>query len=366
MADRFLIGAGGTWDTAASDIWAAGSGGAADGGGIGAADAAILDANSGNLDVISNVVCGSFNTTGYGGTVDNTGTISVAGDLLIIDGTLTQNGAWSQIASGNIANDTVANRFGHIKLAMGVGVTSTLTDNVRANQVTIGPGTTTGAKIIYAYAEANGFWIQPTSAGALTVTSVYYVLDAGNYTVGRIDFSGVTNALLIRGETADRTLTPTADWVGGSVDLKIWNNTDTEAVKVPMGAYSLTCRDVLLGLTVGDKGGGQIDFGTGHHSFRNMNIQAGGDAAEDLVDFSSCNILLSGTIDCTGIDTLQNTGGVVVGGEVKDTDLTGQTALVHLYPSTAGTGNTNVTESSPPIGGAIPGRQPNPRRVRGR
>ncbi len=69
MANRYLISTGGLWANAASDIWAASSGGAADGGGIAGGDTAILDSSSGNLTIDANAVCGGFNGTGYNETV---------------------------------------------------------------------------------------------------------------------------------------------------------------------------------------------------------------------------------------------------------------------------------------------------------
>lgn len=355
---------------ATSDIWAAATGGAADGGGIDADDNAILDGNSVNLTIpaIAEVECGTFDTTGYGGTIsdDTNSVITVNGDILIVDGTLTSHVAakWVQAATGNIVNATAANVFGILEIG-GAGITTTLTGAVYTKRAILGAGTVTGAAhTLYLLPPGNDKWNQD-SDGSLAVGSLVIYLP-GNYEIGAIDFSGLANDLTIYGYTVDRIATVTGDWYGAGKDIKIYNSTDTKYTKLSMGANSLTCRDVLLGATAGSDGGGQIYFGTGHHKFRNMNIQAGGDAAEDLADFESCNIQLSGTIDCTGIDTLQNTGGVVIGGTIDETDLTGQTALLHLYPAAAGTNITEVTEISPPIGGAIPGRHPNPRRVRGR
>lgn len=354
MADRFLIGAGGTWDTAASDIWAAGSGGAADGGGIGAAEDAILDANSGNLDVTAYVVCGSFNTTGYTGTVDagagggGAGGISVAGDLLIVDGTLTQNGVWSQTASGNIRNATAGNAFGHIKLAMGVGVTSTLTGAIQALEVTLGPGTTTGAaQSLLFRPTGDDKWHQtPGASGAFTINNVTWA-GAGSGTMGPFDFSGLNGVVTLYPGTTDNTITAIGNWVGGSVDLKIYNVTDTKYTKLAMGAYGLTCGDVLLGGAAISKGGGQFAAGTGQHKVRNINVQAVGDAAEDLLDFGNATLYVTGTIEGAGIDTFQNTGGVVIGGTVDNVDLTGQGELLHINP-VAGAGNTNVRQVNLP------------------
>ena len=39
-----------------------------------------------------------------------------------------------------------------------------------------------------------------------------------------------------------------------------------------------------------------------------------------------------------------NTLGSVVGGDIDNLDLTAQTPLLHIYPNSAGGGNTNVTE----------------------
>ncbi|MBE3087622.1 MAG: hypothetical protein IMZ71_00660 [Chloroflexi bacterium] len=57
----------------------------------------------------------------------------------------------------------------------------------------------------------------------------------------------------------------------------------------------------------------------------------------------------SGILDgASGAST--NTSAVVIGGTVNNVDLTGQTALLHLYPAAASAGgNVNVTELSPLI-----------------
>ena len=127
MANRYLIGAGGTWQDATSDIWAAGSGGAADGGGIGAADVALLDGNSGNLAFgTAHLECGGFDTTGYSGTATAAQaiTVTVNGDLLIVDGTLVGVAAWHLAASGDLVNATAGNVFYDLWPGVGAGVPS--------------------------------------------------------------------------------------------------------------------------------------------------------------------------------------------------------------------------------------------------
>ncbi len=84
---------------------------------------------------------------------------------------------------------------------------------------------------------------------------------------------------------------------------------------------------------------GTLSLGVFTQKFNDMTV--GGTLA-----MSRATLYPSGTIDGTG-GTFTNTSAVVIGGTVNNCDLTGQTALLHLWPAAAGTGNTNVSELSP-------------------
>jgi len=98
MADRFLIPAGGVWADANSDIWAASSGGAADEGGLVAdTDVAVLDSESGDLEIAlgATVACVGMRMTGYTGqVVFNNSLLDINGRVVDFggEGTIIQDG----------------------------------------------------------------------------------------------------------------------------------------------------------------------------------------------------------------------------------------------------------------------------------
>ncbi len=87
------------------------------------------------------------------------------------------------------------------------------------------------------------------------------------------------------------------------------------AGKYDVGAYGLVVPNTISGT------GGTFDFGAGY-----LELAGGG-------------------LDGDGI-TMDNASATAVGGDIESVDLTGKTALLHLWGTTSG-GNTNVTETSP-------------------
>lgn len=277
--------------------------------------------------------------------------VTAHGHLIITAGTLAGTGSkWTQAASGNVVNATSGNKFTHLELASTAGVTSTLTGDIYAIEATLGPGTTTGAHTLYFYPTGNDQWHQHADA-TFSISRLMMALYIGNCEVGAIDVSGCSSGGGVYGGGDNRTITAIGNWNSApNKDITIWNTADAKYGKLAMGAYKLTARDVILGANAINKGGGQISFDSGRHTFRNLNIQAGGNAAEDLVNFGTALITLTGTIDGTGIDTQQNTSAAVIGGTTDDLDLTGQTPLLHFYRAAAGTNIVLVTELDPLIG----------------
>ncbi len=293
------------------------------------------------------LICDGFTLTD--GKFDANGKdVTAYGNLIITAGTLAAIGStWTQAATGNVINGTSGTRFGHIKLGMGAGVVSTMTGHVYAEEWTFGPGDVKGGAVTAFFTPSgNDQWHQSAASGEFSVKRFVMTLNC-DYEVGYIDMSHADFALkglVMMGQDAHRSPKLIGDWNLGTNPLNIFNLTDTKYARLNMDTHNLTCGAITVGGDVGNQGGGQLVCGTGRLKIASIAQMAGGDAAEDLVDFASSTILLSGTIDCTGIDTLQNTRAVVAGGEVRDTDLTGQTPLLHIYPSTAGTNNVNVTE----------------------
>ncbi len=297
--------------------------------------------------------------------------MDVKGDILYSAGTWINSGAVGQVTGGagtyNIALNDSTNLIEHVVLGgpvAGTGVTSNMTNNVRADEITIGPGiagsavTQTGARQLMFYASGNDKWHQTAASGTVACDYIYIYLYA-SVTIGYLDASSTTHAtygLRVAGmASANDTLTMTDAWDVGSKELAVWHGTAGRFITLDCNSKRLACGLITPGAAGADKSG-KIIFG----SFVHMASLADADALNlaNAVDFMSAYIELSGTFDGDNI-TCKNSGGGpspsrIIGGTVNNVDLTGETAITHFWP-VAAAGNTNVTPLSPSLKQLFPG-----------
>lgn len=144
MANRYWVGGSATWDATAGTKWATASGGAGGAAVPTASDDVFFDANSGSVTVtVSGTRVGlSLNCTGFTGTLDGSGSLTISGNVTFVAGmTLNITGALLQNANGTL---TSGGKVWAGSITMGNGVTHTLADNwVVTGDLTRAAGTTT-------------------------------------------------------------------------------------------------------------------------------------------------------------------------------------------------------------------------------
>ena len=377
MANRYLIAAGGDWLDGTSNIWAAASGGAADGGGIAIGDTAILDANSGALALKKGSVCAAFDTTGYtstatwadvplyypqlgavthaagtlamgtcdpdwtsssmtGGILAGSGAMNIAGNISVTGGTMSHTGKWTQTASANVANNSFGRRFTHLSLG-GAGVTSTLTDNVYAQEFTHGAGAVTGARIISIYAAANDFWHAGT--GTIDISQIIVDIVSTARTMGAMLVTSLSSGLTLTGTTG-RKLTQTGPINIGTSKLNIYPS-NAGTAELDLAGSALTVGQIQIGTAAASNFSGILSLGEGI-----IRIGAGGlargNAANlaNALNFDSAYVENAAAIDCTGM-AVTNVACHIMGGTVSNVN-NGSAEPIHCHGTIDGGGNTGV------------------------
>lgn len=275
--------------------------------------------------------------------------VNVDGDLLIVGvaGFVGHTGAWVH-RGGDLQNDTgYAQRFG--PLTIGQGGKSTTIGAVRASKLTIGAGVDGVA------ADGGHVWtIHPSDElpvvsqpGRGTVDGELVLAPLADVNIGALDLDGCfSNGVTVSPTQTNKTVTVTGDWnLGTAGTLRLWKYTNDQWVGLRANGYRITCASLRPGYS-GQSDFGKIWLGSGSHSIGTIEREPGNLSTAHELHFDTGTIALGTLIDGDGM-TCTNTSAVVVGGTVDNCDLSGQTALLHLWPATAGTGNTNVLELAP-------------------
>ncbi len=284
--------------------------------------------------------------------------MDVAGDIIRTGGTWMNSGDVQQVAGGtgtyNVSLGDVDTPIEHLLLGS-TGVKSTLTGNTYAKSVTIGAGTGSVAvdgafSLRLRVPGASDTFNQTAASGAVECNTIGAELTSANISIIYLNASETISGIVIYSRSGTRTVTMTGEWDAGSKGLHIMGSAGVAVAKLDCAGQALTCGAITLGASGATDRSGQIDFGEGIIDMASLAV--GGDAnADTAIAFASAYIKLSGTFNGnqggTNPPTNTNTKGVVVGGVVTELDLTGETALLHLWPSSGGANLTNVTELSP-------------------
>ena len=284
-----------------------------------------------------------------GGLYDDTGeTVTVAGDITS-RGQMDGSGKFVMAASGDL-NVNVTGIMTELEVQEGVVATCTTAPTNTYLAKLSGTGQIKGSapgKVLRMWVTTSPWWSFTGEFGENLNLGVF--VDAGSVGPGADISIGANNPnARFFSYGLDYSITMDGNLNLGTGDLAIEHfNTAGKTTTVDMAAYNLICADIKLGSNSVDAYHGAIDFGTGTHQIASLAVQGTNKAC--AVDFGSAYITLTGTLAGASIAET-NTGGVVVGGTVNDVDVSGSSPLLHLYPATAGTGNTDVTEISPPTG----------------
>lgn len=276
----------------------------------------------------------SFTLTG-GTYVDEGFDHNIAGSIMMdaAEG-FVSTGTWTMTADGNIINTTFNRQFNELSIAE--GVTATLTNTTYVKKFT-GAGRAILQQIFAYLPPAAPF----DSTGAHTADMAVRI-------DGSRDLGGIsTTGGLVLFANDDYIFTATSTVGAGAVSLS--SASDNKVSTLDMADHNLTCGAITLGSA--PLRTGSIDFGSGAHSIGGIIANDSNNDDENLCNFATSNIALSGTIDGENVqvssDTIAftNTSGVVVGGTITDVDLSGEAAL-HAFTSVNGGGNTNVLFSA--------------------
>ena len=300
-------------------------------------------------------------TSGFdldGGTMTFTGDNTITGDISVGGGTFDTNGN-ELFCNGNVAyvsgsttelNLTLTNTgtlawavlgAGPIThLTTSAGITTTLTNTVYCNAYT-GGGNITGAELLVNPA-ANNWW--GVQVGTVTMSSFFSILNCdfspGNDITLAVVMCKIAT-LATHSFAFDANLT-------NAGPLRIDGTGVNDIMTVDMAGNGLSCTAVTLG-HASNNASGVLLLGTGVHTISSLGAGNGTNAA-NVLNFGSSKVNLSGTIEGATIAEV-NTAGTVIGGTINDVDVSGSNPLLHLFPAGAGSGNTDVTELTPPLGG---------------
>lgn len=265
-----------------------------------------------------------------------------SGDLTVNGDFTTSSGTWShtgKVVMAATADLDHAVNTPLVELEVPAGVTVTCLDPTTYLRKFSGAGTVEdngGGETFYFQPNANGFW---NFTGTANVGLLIYIGAGTTRTTGR----GIT--------LGDKGIRVISGGITASGPISIGTGTlDLDAdghIVLNMVTFSLTAGDWIMGKNAG-AGNVTVNLGTGLHNIS-------GDIAKDTdctgtltmaLDTSTLNLVVEKSLDGTDF-TFSNTSAAVIGGTVDNCDLTGETELLHLWPATAGTGNTNVLEVAP-------------------
>lgn len=271
--------------------------------------------------------------------VPNGKTLVMGGDYIFNLGTHTGNSLVLQMAvSANLKINGYGPRAA--ELIISSGQTATLTGETRTMKLS-GAGNITGAQTLYVGdTSANNWWAY---TGTINCTKV--ILIRCTHTPGGDIIIGTNTAVNL---TTNTTQTQDSDLtVTGNLEISKTEALAGNPATLDMQGNNLSCSGTIyLGPSAGsvDDKSGTLKMGEGQHIINN--IVGVLNCTSSVLDFESSTTILSGTINGTLIDGDHlNTAGIVVGGIIQNIDLTGETALVHIFPdpSDDGSTNTNVT-----------------------
>ena len=303
-----------------------------------------LTTSSGTFAQGTRVVYADSFTLG-GATWTGSGAMNVAGALSYTSGTNSSTGITYQTASGNVIWNSYANRLADLRLAPSGGI-STLTGTVYSVKGGTQGGTIVlGTQVWYMYPTASGFWSAVDGTVVTATTGWMNVMGpvGVNITLGTVAAGYWTFNV-----SPGQTITAAGNWT--MTRLVAATRGVASGGKTDMASYNLVCPTVKVGYDQAANQQGVMDFGTGQHRITNISRGVSPDTG-NVIDFGSSVIYLAGTLAGTGITgPILNAGGTVIGGTVNNLDMTGAaTPLWHYWPAAAGTGNTLVTELSPPL-----------------
>ena len=237
---------------------------------------------------------------------DGTFDIDVEGDFIRTACILTKTGIWSQTGSGDVEG-TIP---GHVRLAWGAGVVSTVTSTAQYKEFSAGAGTVILRGTLRVAAEAGSdFW--HSSADTTFTSPSWAVCQWAGITGGRTQGEFTINgAHLYIQVDPDGTLTATGKWV---VSENVVIRANAVGVgTVTLGADGLECTNLTLGRTTDTNYSGILNAGSGILKVAG-NI-AGGHAtnAANALHMDSCYLELSGDLDAALLAAMSNTAAHVV------------------------------------------------------
>ena len=274
----------------------------------------------------------------HNGITDFTGSgaMGVIGNITYAAGTNSHTGTWTQTASGNVSWATTTNPIADLVLG-GAGVTSTLTNHVHCKKFTHGAGTVALVnKVLYVRDEAgNDFWTGGT--GSFTRTT------------GGVKWVGVTNGRTQQGFTlrgtplyiwpdAGATITATGDWILDTDQYFYILANTAGAATVDMAGHGLRCGDLILGVGSASNFSGVLKAGEGTLEIASVTNGNAANLANEL-HFETCNFILSGTMDGTGI-VVTSQGAKIHGGTIQNVSSTGP--IQGPYSTDGGGNNADV------------------------
>jgi len=390
MADRFLIGAGGTWANASSNIWAANSGGAADGG-IAAGDTAKLDGNSGTLTISggASCVCAALNTTGYtdtatvtaatpalgvmtlaagtfdggafavaatgltytGGTWAGGGAWTVNGNIsganagtVTFSGGVTQTGAARTISFGD-ASQASTTKLPTVTLASGASSKSTLAGDLVCKKVILGAGTVElAAETLDLRPESDTFWDE-SGVGTFTATTgrIWIIAATGSNLTLASDITCPGDLYISSRYNSTQTFTGTFNMQSGET-LGLAESGSGAARGIIIIAGVTGSPNVVNGDVDVANNHADLRFGAGTYVINNMNRDSVQTDTGIPMNLGTARFTLSGTFDGTGM-TVTHTTAIIDGGTVEDVTNSSSRPILH-FNSAGESGNTGVISPS--------------------
>lgn len=371
MAKKYAVATGNAADDA---VWSASSGGEGGAGFTAATDQAVFDAASGNITVTIaaplTVNTDADSTTAWN-MVGFTGTLAVNAALRVngcrLSGTITgsadistfcllgtEDGANFAGYTGTLVHVYDALSPENAELALSGNIANPA---IEIDNAGFAPGFVLGTL-------SNGSVNSIASMTWTNRTATMYC--AGAYTIGAIVVSANANRATILASAAGVTIGSVTVAAGGAFScggtsgpVKVTGNISIDAAAVcdNLGAWQKTASGNVANPTAGNAFGA-LTINAGVTATTTGDVQATALTNNGVIRIAASTTLTAGmafgrgVIYATGtLDGMPgshtNTSAVVIGGTVNNCDLTGQTALLHLYPAAAGTDNTNVTEISP-------------------
>lgn len=287
---------------------------------------------TGDLEVVGDVevVENGTETT----TIEGSGDWTIDGGLFLT-GTITNtaDGMWTMEGTHDLSWNSSGAAIQNLVIANGATVSLVGTTWV-GDSLNVA-GTLTGGSVLIISQASAGWW---TQSGTVTATSIE-ILNVNTAPGGAIALTG--GGLIRFDATSNKSITMDAS-LSTTGTLRIDGNGAGLKQTVDMAGNALAVNGTL---TLGDDnstGSGILLLGNGTHHIGSL---VDGNAANDAnaFAFERSLVYLSGAMDGDNI-AFTNTVGVVIGGDIDNVDLTGQTPILHIYPNSGGGGNTNVTE----------------------